>query len=97
MQHLADPAAHHSFGFLVAIMSDTGHPGVLATVAKLGYFALIALPISIGIGILRYRLYEIDRLVSRTLSYAILTGLLVGVYFSVGLAACADLIFRGDR
>jgi hypothetical protein len=38
------------------------------------------LPIGIGVAILKYRLYEIDRLVSRTLSYAILTGLLVGVY-----------------
>jgi small basic protein len=47
--------------------------------------ALMALPLSIGVGILRYRLYEIDRLVSRTLAYAILTGLLVGVF--IGLVA----------
>jgi hypothetical protein len=47
--------------------------------------ALMALPVSIGVGILKYRLYEIDRLVSRTLGYAILTGLLVGVF--VGLVA----------
>jgi hypothetical protein len=45
----------------------------------------IALPISIGVGILRYRLYEIDRLISRTVAYALLTGLLVGVF--VGLVA----------
>ena len=38
-----------------------------------------------GVGILRYRLYEIDRLVSRTLSYAVLTGLLIGLF--VGLVA----------
>ncbi|MFZ0189374.1 MAG: hypothetical protein WAL72_20790 [Streptosporangiaceae bacterium] len=31
-------------------------------------------------GILKYRLYEIDRIISRTLAYAIVTGLLVGVY-----------------
>jgi ABC-type bacteriocin/lantibiotic exporter with double-glycine peptidase domain len=37
------------------------------------------------VGILRYRLYEIDRLISRTLSYAILTALLVGAF--IGLIA----------
>jgi hypothetical protein len=47
--------------------------------------ALTALPASIGVGILRYRLYEIDRLVSRTLAYAILSGILVGVF--IGLVA----------
>jgi hypothetical protein len=44
---------------------------------------LVALPLSIGVGILKYRLYDIDRLISRTLSYTIVTGVLVGVY--VGL------------
>ncbi|HEX4033522.1 MAG TPA: hypothetical protein VHX66_03680 [Solirubrobacteraceae bacterium] len=46
-------------------------------------FAL--LPLAMGVGILRYRLYEIDRLVSRTLSYALLTALLVGTF--IGLVA----------
>ena len=44
-----------------------------------------AVPLAIGVGILRYRLYEIDRLVSRTLAYAILTALLVGTF--IGLIA----------
>jgi hypothetical protein len=44
-----------------------------------------AVPLAIGVGILRYRLYEIDRLVSRTLAYAILTALLVGTF--IGLVA----------
>jgi hypothetical protein len=47
--------------------------------------ALMGLPLSIGVGVLKYRLYEIDRLVSRTLAYAILTALLAGVF--VGLVA----------
>ena len=53
--------------------------------SQIPWIALCALPISIGIAVLRYRLYEIDRLVSRTLSYAILTALLAGVF--VGLVA----------
>jgi hypothetical protein len=48
-------------------------------------FGWTALPVSIGVGILRYRLYDIDRLISRTLSYAILTALLVGMF--IGLIA----------
>jgi hypothetical protein len=46
-----------------------------------------ALPLSIGIGILKYRLFEIDRIISRTLAYAIVTGLLVGVYAGLVLLA----------
>jgi hypothetical protein len=46
-----------------------------------------ALPLSIGIGILKYRLYDIDRIISRTLAYAIVTGLLVGVYAGLVLLA----------
>ncbi len=44
---------------------------------------LIALPASLGVAILRHRLYDIDRLVSRTLTYAIVTGLLVAAYLGV--------------
>jgi hypothetical protein len=46
-----------------------------------------ALPLSIGIGILKYRLYDIDRIISRTLAYTIITGLLVGVYAGLVLLA----------
>jgi hypothetical protein len=57
--------------------------GTVGALAGAGFLAVVALPISMGVAILRYRLYEIDRLVSRTLSYAILTGLLVAIYFGV--------------
>ena len=46
-----------------------------------------ALPVSIGIGILKYRLYDIDRIISRTLAYAIVTGLLLGLYAGLVLLA----------
>ena len=47
------------------------------------FLGLSALPISVGIGILKYRLYEIDRLISRTLAYAVVSGLVVGLYVGV--------------
>jgi hypothetical protein len=46
-------------------------------------FGLAALPLSMGVGILKYRLYDIDRLISRTLSYTIVTGVLAGVYVGI--------------
>jgi hypothetical protein len=49
-------------------------------VDNLFWFGLAALPVSMGVAILRYRLYEIDRIISRTLAYAVVTGLLVGAY-----------------
>ena len=54
---------------------------------------LAALPVGIGIGILKYRLYDIDRIISRTLAYAIITGLLVGVYAGLVLLATQVLGF----
>jgi hypothetical protein len=69
---------------------------VLAIVGfGLGWFGFAALPLSIGVGILRYRLYEIDRIVSRTVAYAIVTGLLVGVYAGLVLLATRVLPLSG--
>jgi hypothetical protein len=44
---------------------------------------LVALPVSMGVAILKYRLYEIDRIISRTLSYALVTGIVIGLYVGV--------------
>jgi len=57
---------------------------------------IVALPVSIGIGILKYRLYDIDRIISRTLAYALVTGLLVGVYAGLVLLATEVLGFTSS-
>jgi hypothetical protein len=51
------------------------------------FFGLVVacMPVAAGIAILRYRLYDIDRLINRTLVYGLLTGLLGGIYAGVVL------------
>jgi hypothetical protein len=59
---------------------------------------ILAMPIAIGIAVTRYRLYEIDRLVSRTIGWALVTGVLVGVFGGtvIGLQAVLDRVMRGQ-
>jgi hypothetical protein len=52
----------------------------------------VALPVSIGVAVLKYRLFDIDRIISRTLAYAIVTGLLVGLY--AGLVLLSTQVFK---
>jgi uncharacterized membrane protein YfcA len=64
------------------------HLSVMAQAAiTIGVVLTIAFPASIGVGILKYRLYDIDRIISRTLAYAIVTGLLAGLYAGLVLLA----------
>jgi len=49
------------------------------------------IPISVAVAVTRYRLYEIDRIISRTLGWAIVTGLLV-VVFAAGVIGLQALL-----
>jgi hypothetical protein len=59
-----------------------------------GTVLVLTVPASMGVAIFKYRLYEIDRIISRTLAYAIVTGLLVGVYAGLVLLATQVLRFH---
>ncbi len=74
----------------VAVLASDFLPEFVSSVA-LG-LPLVALPTAIGIAVLRYRLYEIDTLINRTLVYGSLTAMLAVVYF--GGVATTQAIFR---
>ena len=66
------------------VFGRSGFAGILGDGALVG---ILAIPVCLGVAILKYRLYDIDRIISRTLAYAIVTGLLVGVYAGLVLLA----------
>jgi hypothetical protein len=73
------------------------HPGVSKVLYGMGVttvvnLLLLLIPLSIGVAILRYRLWDIDELINRTLVYGSLTVTLSLVYFG-GIAA-TEAIFR---
>jgi hypothetical protein len=79
-------------GGLFLVFTGSGTHGLVSTAAALvSWLGLLALPACIGVAILKYRLFDIDRLISRTLGYALLTGLLLGVYAGLVLLATGAL------
>jgi hypothetical protein len=82
---------------VVMVVVQVGAPGVSGWLGTLLWAFLVCtpvagVPLACAVAILRYRLYEIDRIISRTLAYAIVTGLLVGVY--AGLVLLATGVFK---
>lgn len=57
---------------------------------------LVAVPIVIVLAVLRYRLYDIDRIVSRSVAYGVITGVLITVYSGLVFVLGSVLPFEGD-
>jgi hypothetical protein len=103
-----DEVERHQLKWLigVAVVAAAAFPvafiapaGVVADAAfVVGLMALLALPLAIGIAILRYRLYDIDRIISRTLGWAVVSGLLLGAFGAlvVGLQALLADVTQGQ-
>ncbi len=77
------------------IFPSLSQPGSLYSLAftTASGLALLAIPLSIGIAILRYRLWDVDVLINRTLVYSALTGTLALVY--AGLIVTLQFLLRG--
>jgi hypothetical protein len=73
-------------------LSPAATSAAVSTLKVVFCLALVFLYIAIAVAVLKYRLYDIERIISRTLAYAIVTGVLAGVY--AGLVLLATQVFR---
>ncbi len=73
---------------MLSFLPGLGGPTMLLVAS----FGLLLVPISVGIAVTRYRLYEIDRLINRTLVYVPLTALVAGLY--AGIVALLQRVFQ---
>ena len=79
--------------YMVSFVLNSPNPTILRAAASLAWHLfMIGIPISIGIAILRYRLYDIDLIIRRTLQYGMLSLLLGLVYF--GIVVLLEQAFR---
>jgi hypothetical protein len=65
----------------------TALAGMPPVVSDIGWSAVLCVPVTVAVAVLRYRLWDLDRLVSRTVTYALVTALLVLPYLLILPAA----------
>lgn len=82
-----------TIGTLIPSSAASNNLGVLLFFLTIWPIAFLLIPLSIGFSILRYRLYDIDVLINRTLVYGSLTVLLALLYF--GLIFALQALFQG--
>jgi hypothetical protein len=71
------------FGLTYAVLAFQAGDGPQGIADALFSISLTSIPIAIAVAVLRYRLYDLDRLVSRTVSYAVVVGLLALLFFGM--------------
>jgi hypothetical protein len=78
-------AAASSVALITFALSFLSPPVIGPLLQVLGNLSITAIPLAIGIAIVRYRLYDIDRLISRGISYGLVTVVLLGTYVAIVL------------
>jgi hypothetical protein len=86
LKWLMSGSAIAGVSILTAVLLGSGSE-VVRVLGDIAVAGTLAIPLSMCVAILKYRLFDIDRIISRTLAYAIVTGLLVGVYAGLVLLA----------
>ena len=87
LKWLLTGSALASAGLAATAGESSSHSALIRSLAVIALVATLGIPLSVGVAILKYRLYDIDRIISRTLAYAIVTGLLIGLYAGLVLLA----------
>jgi hypothetical protein len=77
---------------VLGLSQDSEAPGTILDILFL--LSILLVPVAITMAVLRYRLFDIDLIIRRTLVYTLLTGLLGAVY--LGSVVLLQSLFRGQ-
>lgn len=101
--HRADSDLRHQLRWFIAAVSATVAGVLVATITKGGTvgiaaftIGLTAMPLSIGIAVLKYRLYDIDIVINRTVLFATMAGFITAVYLAV-VVGVGTIVGSGAR